>query len=90
MFYSLRRLYLKSKVFIAMSATIMFFIIDMKLLKKEISGEELPLQMNMADRQLSLGMFQIKYTVFDINCNYMVNYLYMENEISNKNHFRSR
>ena len=90
MFYSLRRLYLKTKVFIAMSATIMFFIIDMKLLKKEISGEELPLQMNMADHQLSLGMFQIKYTVFDINCNYMVNYLYMENEISNKNHFRSR
>ena len=88
MFYSLRRLYLKSKVFIAMSATIMFFIIDMKLLKKEISGEELPLQMNMADRKLSLGMFQIKYTVFDVNCNY--NYLYMENEISNKKHFRSR
>ena len=64
-----------------MSATIMFFIIDMKLLKKEISGEELPLQMNMADRQLSLGIFQIRYTMFDGNCNY--NYLYMENEISN-------
>ena len=55
----------------------------MKLLKKEISGEELPLQMNMADRQLSLGMFQIKYTVFDVNY-----YLYMENEISNEKHFR--
>ena len=47
----------------------MFFIIDMKLLKKEISGEELPLQMNMADRQLSVGMFQIKYTVVDVISN---------------------
>ena len=62
----------------------------MKLLKKEISGEELPLQMNMADRQLSVGMFQIKYTVFDVISNLMANYLYMENEISNKKHFRSR
>ena len=72
-----------------MSATIMFFIIDMKLLKKEISGEKLPLQMNMADRQLSLGMFQIKYTVFDVNFIIGPNYLYMENEISNEKHFRS-